>query len=418
MTGYIHRIIEEDLSRKLSASGAVLVKGPKSCGKTETSKQFAKSMLEMDRDEQVPAIMATNPRLLLLGNNPRLIDEWQEQPGIWNYVRHEVDDRKTKGLFILTGSSNPNDEVRLHSGAGRFTVVQMDTLTWQELGHSTGIIKLSDLLNGEFPNMNDVGVSLDFIIDRILIGGWPALLKESVNNAQIVTTGYVDLLCEVDMSRVTGIKRDPLKVRSLLRSLARNTATLVDNKTLELDVKTSEKNELSRNTITEYLDALSRLMILYEQPAFNPHIRSSASLRKRPKRHLCDTSLAVAVLGLDKESLMKDIKFTGFLFESLVTHDLKVYAKANDSIVYHYQDSYGLEVDAIVQKRNGDYAAFEIKLGVGFIDEAAENLKKFVQTIDTTKMDLPKSLNIITGTGMSYRRNDGINVISLASLGK
>jgi predicted AAA+ superfamily ATPase len=192
----------------------------------------------------------------------------------------------------------------------------------------------------------------------------------------------------------------------------------VDNSTLEKDVKMKDRNELSRNTIADYLDALSRLMILHEQPAFNPHIRSSASLRKSPKRHLCDTSLAVAALGLGKESLMKDIKYTGFLFESLVIHELNVYAKANDAHVFHYSDSYGYEVDAIVQKRNGAYAAFEIKLGVGFIDEAAENLKKFATTIDTTKMDLPKTLNIITGTGMSYRRPDGINVISLASLGK
>lgn len=174
---------------------------------------------------------------------------------------------------------------------------------------------------------------------------------------------------------------------------------------------------MSRNTISKYLDVLSRLMILYEQPAFNPHIRSSASLRKSPKRHLCDTSLAVAALGLDKESLMKDLKFTGFLFESLATHELNVYAKANDAGVFHYNDSYGLEVDAIVQKRNGDYSAFEIKLGVGFIEEAAGNLKKFAANIHTAKMDLPKSLNIITGTGMSHRRPDGINVISLASLG-
>jgi predicted AAA+ superfamily ATPase len=193
---------------------------------------------------------------------------------------------------------------------------------------------------------------------------------------------------------------------------------MVDNKTLEQDVRTSDKNELSRNTISEYLDALSRLMILYEQPAFNPHIRSSASLRKSPKRHLCDTSLAVAALGLDKESLLKDLKYAGFLFESLATHELNVYAKANDAMLFHYYDSYGLEVDAIAQKRNGDCAAFEIKLGVGYIDEAAENLKKFAGNIDTTKMNIPKSLNIITGTGMSHRRPDGINVISLASLGK
>ncbi len=415
---YLNRIIEEDLSEKLSASGAVLIKGPKSCGKTETAKQFAKSFVEMDRDKQVPVIMATNPQLLLVGETPRLIDEWQEHPEIWNYVRHEVDDRKTKGQFILTGSANPNDEIKLHSGAGRFTVVKMDTMTWQELGYSSGKVKISDLLKGDFPDFYDSGISIDFIIDRIVIGGWPTLLNENAKNAIKMNSGYVDLLCEVDMSRVSGVKRDPLKVRSLIRSIARNTATLVDNKTLEQDVKTSDRNELSRNTISEYLDALSRLMILYEQPAFDPHIRSSASLRKSPKRHLCDTSLAVAALGLDNESLLKDLKYTGFLFESLATHELNVYAKANDANIFHYNDSYGLEIDAIVQKRNGDYAAFEIKLGVGYIDEAADNLKSFAKNIDTSRMNLPKSLNIITGTGMSYQRPDGINVISLASLGK
>jgi predicted AAA+ superfamily ATPase len=415
---YVKRIVEEDILEKLSASGAVLIKGPKSCGKTATANQFAKSVLEMDRDKQVPVIMATDPRLLLMGETPRLIDEWQEQPEIWNYVRHEVDDRKAKGQFILTGSANPTDDVKLHSGAGRFTVVQMDTMTWQEMGYSNGMVKISDLLEGHSANFFHEGISLDFIIDRMLIGGWPALLKESTKSALIMNSGYVDLLCEVDMSRISGVKRDPIKVRSLLRSIARNTATLVDNKTLELDVKTSDRNELSRNTISEYLDALSRLMILYEQPAFNPHIRSSASLRKSPKRHLCDTSLAAAALGLDKESLLKDIKYAGFLFESLATHELNVYAKANDAMVFHYNDSYGLEVDAVVQKRNGNYAAFEIKLGAGYIDEAAGNLKKFAANMDTAKMDLPKSLNIITGTGMSYRRPDGIHVISLASLGK
>jgi uncharacterized protein len=415
---YIKRIIEEDLVEKLSASGAVLIKGPKSCGKTATANQYAKSVLKMDRDKQVPIIMATNPQLLLAGDTPRLIDEWQEQPEIWNYVRHEVDDRKAKGQFILTGSANPTDDVKLHSGAGRFTVVQMDTMSWQELAYSSGTVKMSDLLQGPIPDFYEPGISLDFIIDRMLIGGWPTLLNESTKNALKMNRGYVDLLCEVDMSRVSGVKRDPLKVRSLLRSIARNTATLVDNKTLELDVKTSDSNEVSRNTIAEYLDALTRLMILYEQPAFNPHIRSSTSLRKSPKRHLCDPSLAVAALGLDKESLVKDIKYTGFLFESLATHELNVYAKANDANVFHYNDSYGLEVDAIVQKRNGAYAVFEIKLGIGYIDEAVKTLKKFEKNIDTDKMDLPKSLNIITGTGMSHRRPDGINVISLASLGK
>ncbi len=415
---YIKRLVEDDLLEKMAASGALLIKGPKSCGKTETATQYAKSVLRVDRDPQVSVIMATNPQLLLEGENPRLIDEWQEQPEIWNYVRHEVDKRKTKGQFILTGSANPPENVKLHSGAGRFTVVQMDTLTWQELGYSSGTVKLSDLLRGVVNDYYEPAISLELIIERICIGGWPTLINEGLKNALNMNRGYVDLLCEVDMSQVSGVKRNPHKVRSLLRSLSRNVATLVDNKTLEKDVKVNDNNELSRNTLSEYLDALSKLMILYEQPAFNPHIRSSASLRKSPKRHLCDPSLAVAVLGLEKESLIRDVKYTGFLFESLAIHELNVYAKTNDATVYHYNDSYGYEVDAIVQRRSGDYAAFEIKLGVGFIDEAAENLKKFSANIDTEKMEPPKSLNIITGTGMSYRRPDGINVISLASLGK
>jgi len=415
--GYVKRLIENDLRRKMSASGAVLIKGPKSSGKTETASQYAKSIVRMDRDPQVSIIMKTNPRLVLEGDTPRLIDEWQEHPEIWNYVRHEVDERKSKGLFLLTGSANPPENVRLHSGAGRFTVLQMDTMTWQELGYSSGMVKLSDLLEGTILDFYEPAISLEEITERICIGGWPTLLNEGYKNALYMNQGYIDLLCEVDMSQVSGVKRNPYKVRSLLRSLSRNISTLVDNKTLERDVKINENHELSRNTLSDYLEALSKLMILYEQPAFNPHIRSAASLRKSPKRHLCDPSLSVAALGLDRESLMKDLKYTGFLFESLAIHELNVYAKANDATVFHYNDSYGNEVDAIVQKRNGDYVAFEIKLGVGYIDQAAENLKNFAANIDTGKMEVPKSLNIITGTGMSYRRPDGINVISLASLG-
>lgn len=415
---YVRRIVEDDIKAKMEAAGAVLIKGPKSSGKTETAKRYANSILKMDSDPQVPIIMATNPQLLLEGETPRLIDEWQEQPEIWNYVRHEVDSRKLKNQFILTGSANPPENVRLHSGAGRFIVLQMETMTWQELGYSSGTVKLSDLLQGSVNGYYEPAVSLDFIAERLCIGGWPALIDAPLENAIKINQGYVDLLCEVDMSQVSGVKRNPQKVRNLIKSLSRNIATLVDNSTLEKDVKMNENAAISRNTITDYLSALSKLMILYEQPAFNLHIRSSASLRKSPKRHLCDVSIAVAALGLGKESLLKDIKYMGFLFESLAIHELNVYAKANDAIVYHYNDSYGCEVDAIVQKRNGAYAAFEIKLGVGFIEQAVENLKAFVSNIDTSKMELPNSLNIITGTGKSYQRPDGINIISLASLGK
>jgi predicted AAA+ superfamily ATPase len=415
---YYIRIVEEEIKQKLQASGALLIKGPKSCGKTETAKQFAESILQVDRDEQVPIVMSIDPKILLDGKTPRLIDEWQEQPKLWNYVRHEVDERKKKAQFILTGSANPEEDVKLHSGAGRFTIVEMQTMSWQEMGYSSGVISLNALLNGESIAYSDNNLSVEMIIERMIKGGWPALLKTPLNEAIILNRSYVDLLTEVDMSRVSRVKRDPQKVRSLLRSIARNIATLVDNTTLGRDIKTVEDTDLSRPTIIDYLNALSQLMIFEEQSAFNTHIRSSNSLRKSPKRHFCDVSLAIAALKLDKNRLMNDLKYCGFLFESLVYHDLKMYAKANDAEIFHYRDSTGLEVDAIIQQSGGTWAAFEVKLGIGMLDEAAKNLLIFNDIIDEKKYSKPASLNIISGTGMSFTRPDGVNVISLASLGK
>lgn len=242
-------------------------------------------------------------------------------------------------------------------------------------------------------------------------------MNKSLSQAIDVNRAYIELLAEVDMSRVSNVKRDPVKVKRLLQTLAKNTATLTDISTLERDVSEKSITKISRPTIYDYLDALNRLMIIENQPAWNTHIRSSSSLRKSSKWHFTDVALAVAALGADKNALLNDVNFTGFLFESLVTHDLRVYAQANDARVYHYRDSSGLEIDNIVQKYNGDWCAFEIKLGTGKIDEAAENLKKFSTVLDSKKTKPPKSLNIITGAGISYTRKDGINVISIASLG-
>jgi uncharacterized protein len=415
---YYSRIVESDIERKLKATGALLIKGPKSCGKTETAKQFAKSVLQVDVDEQVPVIMSIDPKMLLAGATPRLLDEWQEQPKLWNYVRHEVDDRKKKGQFILTGSANPDEDIKLHSGAGRFTVAHMQTMSWQEMGYSSGQISLAQLLKGEPCAFLNEELTVEWIIERMIKGGWPALMDVSPEDAILINRSYIDLLADMDMSRVSQVKRDPQKVRSLLRSISRNVATLVDNTKLEKDIKSKEDADISRPTIIDYLDALSRLMIFEEQPAYNTHIRSANSLRKSPKRHLCDVSLAIAALKLTKEALLKDLKYCGFLFESLVYHDLKMYAQANEADVYHYRDSAGLEIDAVIQQSGGVWAAFEVKLGVGMHDEAAHNLKKLDSIIDADKSSKPASLNIITGSGMSYRRPDGINVISLASLGK
>jgi predicted AAA+ superfamily ATPase len=414
---YRKRISDAELQRKLEASGAVLIRGAKACGKTESAKQFAKSIIQVDRDEQVQLLFDAAPKRLLMGETPRLIDEWQVIPKLWDLVRHEVDDRKKNAQFILTGSANPEENAKMHSGAGRFTIVDMRTMSWQELGISTAAVKLSDLFKGKPLEINDKRTELELIVDQIIKGGFPSLMNSTVEQAKEVNRAYVELLAEVDMSRVSQNRRDPMKVRSLLKSLARNTSTLVDNVVLEKDIKSHESSGLSRPTIYDYLDALSRLMILEDQPAWNIHIRSSQTLRNSPKRHFTDVSLAVAALGADQQTLLNDLNFTGFLFESMVVHDLRVYGQANDAKVYHYRDSGGLEVDSIVQKYNGDWCAFEIKLGAGQIEEAAANLLRFASLVNSEKCQAPKSLNIITGTGMSYTRKDGINVISFASLG-
>ena len=414
---YQERISDMELKRKLKASGAVLIRGAKACGKTESAKQIAKSVLNVDRDEQVQALINIAPKRLLNGETPRLIDEWQVQPKLWDYIRHEIDDRKKNAQFILTGSANPEESAKMHSGAGRFTIVDMRTMSWQELGFSSGKISLSALFKGEKINIDDSAINLEFIIEKMIIGGFPTLLNKNIEQATDLNRAYIELLAEVDISNVADVKRDPIKVKSLLRSLARNTSTLVDISALEKDILHQENIGISRPTIYDYLDALSRLMVIEDQPAWNIHLRSSYSLRKSQKRHFTDVSLAVAALGADKESLLNDLHFTGFLFESLAIHELRVYAQANDASVFHYRDSSGLEVDSIVQKYNGDWCAFEIKLGTGQIDEAAANLLKFISVVDTKKIKQLKSLNIITGTGISYTREDGINVISLASLG-
>ena len=414
---YITRISDEELKRKLNASGALLIRGMKACGKTQSAKQLAASIISFDQDEQVPLLMESAPERLLLGDTPRLIDEWQEYPKIWNYVRHEVDQRNKTAQFILTGSSNPEESVKMHSGAGRFTVLDMRTMSWQEMGYSSGEISLGKLLNGINQQTIDTPTDLEFIAERIIMGGFPGLLNKSLAQAMEINRAYVDLLADVDMSRVSDVKRNPEKVRSLLRALARNVATTVDITVLEKDVKLNENTDISRPTIYDYLEALNRLMLIEDQPAWNTHLRSSASLRKSAKRHFSDVALAVASLGIGKEALINDLKLTGFLFESLVVHDLRVYAQANDAKVYHYYDSTGLEVDAIVQKYSGEYCAFEINLGIGQIDDAANKLLKFASILEDTSSTKLQSLNVITGTGISYVRNDGVNVIALSSLG-
>ena len=414
---YIPRIADLELRRKLDASGAVLIRGPKACGKTETASQVSQSVLHADRDESVHLTLDVAPQKLLEGATPRLIDEWQVIPKIWDHVRHEVDTRKKVGQFILTGSSSPEERAKLHSGSGRFTVVDMRTMSWQELGLSRATVSLGQLLKGEAVEWDSSQTDIELITTQIVKGGFPALIERTATQAMDVNQAYIELLAEVDLSTVSKVRRDPVKVRSTLNSLARNTATLADSGTLGKDIKAYEAVELSRPTLYDYLDALERLMVVEDQPAWRAHLRSSVALRSSPKRHFTDVSLAAAALGASPDALMDDLNYTGFLFESMVVHDIRVYAQANDAKVYHYRDATGREIDIIVQKDDGTWCAFEVKLGTSEFDEAARNLIHLQESIDPSRGVLPASLNIITGTGITHTRKDGVNVIALAALG-
>jgi len=406
-----------ELRRKLDASGAVLIRGPKACGKTETASQVSQSVLHADRDESVHLTLDVAPGKLLEGATPRLIDEWQVIPKIWDHVRHDVDARKKVGQFILTGSSSPEERAKLHSGSGRFTVVDMRTMSWQELGLSRATVSLGQLLKGEAVEWDSSQTDIELITTQIVKGGFPALIERTATQAMDVNQAYIELLAEVDLSTVSKVRRDPVKVRSTLNSLARNTATLADSGTLGKDIKAYEAVELSRPTLYDYLDALERLMVVEDQPAWRAHLRSSVALRSSPKRHFTDVSLAAAALGASPDALMDDLNYTGFLFESMVVHDIRVYAQANDAKVYHYRDATGREIDIIVQKDDGTWCAFEVKLGTSEFDEAARNLIHLQESIDPSRGALPASLNIITGTGITHTRKDGVNVIALAALG-
>ncbi len=417
MSRYLPRITDMELSESLKAAGAVLLRGPKACGKSETAKQKAKSILQVDRDPQVAQFMAIDPSILLSGETPRLIDEWQFQPRLWDYVRHEVDDRSNKGQFILTGSSNPGEEAVLHSGAGRFISLNMRTMSWQEMGYADGYVSIEDLFDGKPITPKEYKLDIGTIINRLVVGGWPELVGSTLESARRINSSYVKLLAEVDMSRVSNIKRDPVKVTYLLQSLARNISTNTDISTIMRDIKEMDNNDISRPTINDYIDTLDRLMIIENQPAWNIHTRSSARLRKSSKLHFSDASLAIAALGLDSQSLLNDLNYTGFVFESQVIHDLRVYAARVGGEVYYYRDSSGLEVDAVIQKPNGDSAVFEIKLGEGFIEDGARAVLRFVDSIKETKTRRIVSKNVITGSSYAYTRPDGVNVIPVTALG-
>ena len=417
MANYVPRIADTELSNRLSGAGAVLIEGPRACGKTELARRQAASEVLLDIDDNARRAMAIDPALVLAGDTPRLIDEWQIEPGIWNHVRRAVDRRQgQRGQFILTGSSVPADDLTRHTGAGRVSRLRLRTMSSSETGFSTGEISLADLLEGRFAGCGPANAKVGDLAASICKGGWPGDLDLTVSASLTARVDYLEEIRRTDISRTDGIARDPANVGRLIRSLARNVATNVSARTLAADVG-GDGRPLDVDTVRQYLAALSRLMVVEEQPAWSPHLRSRSVLRKSPKRHFVDPSLAAAALGATPERLLEDLEYLGFLFESMVYRDLSVYGRTCGAEVFHYRDNTNLEVDMVVQDRRGNWCAFEVKLGAGQVDAAVGSLLRMRDRLELNTVGDPGTLAVIVGSGYGYKRPDGICVIPVAALG-
>ena len=416
---YRPRIVDPELAARLAATGAVVIEGPKGCGKTATARQVARSEVLLDVDENARRAIAIDPSLVLDGPVPRLFDEWQLEPTLWNHLRRAVDARQQPGQFILTGSAAPTDDITRHTGAARITRLRMRPMSLVETGHATGAISLAALLAGESARSQESTLTVTDLATLVVIGGWPGNLTRTSAQAMQASRDYLDEIRRVDLSRVDRSTRDPGKVGRLLRALARHVATEASLATLMADTVGAEGADgaLARETVRDYLDALERVMIIEDQPAWAPHLRSRSRIRNAAKRHFVDPSLAAAALRATPARLLADLNALGLLFESLVVRDLRVYAQASDATVLHYRDNTGLEVDAIVEVSDGQWAAFEVKLGQGQVDAAAASLLTFASRVDTAKCGAPAALGVITASGYGYRRPDGVHVIPVGALG-
>ena len=413
---YLPRIVDAELAELLEASGAVLIEGPKACGKTATAMRVAGSTVLLDVDNNARRMIDVDPAVVLEGDTPRLIDEWQLEPELWNHVRRTVDRRSDPGQFILTGSAVPADDPTRHTGAGRFTRLRMRPLSLHESGHSSGEMSLRRLLDGEKQRAQRSDLSVASIAELICVGGWPGNIGRPLGSALRMNRGYLDEIRRVDISRVSERKRDPVKVARLLWSLARNVATPVAMAKLARDVGRDGQN-LKVDTVAEYLEALERLMLLEDQPAWSPHLRSRTTLRATPVRHFVDPSLATAALRATPARLTADPEFLGLLFESLVIRDLRIYAQAADAQVFHYREKEGLEVDAIVETADGRWAAFEIKLGDRRIAEGTNNLNRLARRMEENDHEKPSMLAVIVPRGYGHAGIQDVGVVPIGALG-
>ena len=414
--GYKKRIIDKQIEDNLKIFGAISIEGPKWCGKTWTSLNHANSVVylnNVDNNFNERNLAKMNVDLILDKEYPELIDEWQEVPAIWDGIRFKCDEDKIKGKYILTGSATPVQKDIHHSGAGRICRMKMYTMSLYESGDSTGEVSLQDLFNNQVTNKMTGKVDLKHLIYLIIRGGWPESIGMSENDALKITTSYIDDVLSFDISNIDGVKRDIHKMRMILRSLARNESTIVTDTTIIHDVY-SENEIASKNTVLDYLDVLEKLHLLEEQNAFSVNLRSSSRVGKLTKRHFTDPSLVCSILDLDTSKLLNDVNFLGFLFESLVERDLRIYIESVGGNLFHFRDNTtGLEIDSIVELRNGDYGAIEIKLGTDKIEEAAKNLLRFNEIVQKK----PKFLCIICGLHEAIiKRDDGIYVIPITSL--
>ena len=417
---YKSRIIDGIIKEYLKSFGAICIEGPKSCGKTWTSSYHSKSKImigDPNGNFQNKKLAEISPEIVLEGDKPRLIDEWQEVPRLWDAVRYNVDQQANKGQFILTGSSTPNHKGILHSGAGRIAKLRMRTMSLYESGDSTGDTSLEELCNGIIKPKMTGEVNLKKIIELLIRGGWPGNIGIPISRAGLLPKEYLNAVIDDDAFRLDGVKRDTSKMRLLLHSLARNESTTVTNRTLRNDIKEKDDEDIDTDTVASYLDIFNRLFIIDNQKAYAPKIRSSISLKQAEKRHFADPSLVCSLLKVTPEKLLNDLETLGFLFEALCERDLKIYAESFNANLYHYQDYKNREIDAVIELENGEWCAFEIKLGANQIDEAAENLVKLEKEIKAENGKEPSVLCVICGLSNAvYKREDGVFVIPITAL--
>ena len=421
MRKYRPRIIDKRINKYLSTFGAICIEGPKWCGKTWTSFFHSKSTIFLGDPAgnfQNRELARLSPSLVLEGETPRLVDEWQEVPQLWDAVRHKVDQTTDKGLFILTGFATPNHKGILHSGAGRIARLRMRTMSLYESGDSSGKVSLQSLCNGKMEPALTGEVDLKRLIELIVRGGWPGSLDLPIDEAALLPSEYLNAVIEDDVYRIDGIKRNTQKMWLLLRSLARNESTTATNKTLKNDIKAVDDEDINVETVASYLDIFKRLFLIDNQPPFSANIRSSVRIKQAEKRHFSDPSLACALLKVTPESLLNDLETLGLLFEALCERDLRIYAESFGGQLYHYQDYSNREIDAIVSLPDGRWCAFEIKLGANQIDEAAYNLIKIRDELAKEKNAVsPSVLCVICGlSNAAYQRDDGVYVVPLTAL--